>query len=193
MQSPTFPWLFGSNPAWKCHTDADFLTMFNPMFPLPHQNSWTVFCLNCKVATHVISALWTKPFALDNWRQLPRVGRHVGKIGAHVTDLWGWIRTLTTHPSKPKCAASPALHSKHKRGSMEKDNKSRVALSLRQSRPLNRQSLWPKKTIPQRYIPNRIPQHGRCSRLRRMFPCCWWRWNKAKAARHMKRSLEIWR
>jgi hypothetical protein len=28
--------LFGSNPAWKCDTDADLLTLFNPMFPLPH-------------------------------------------------------------------------------------------------------------------------------------------------------------
>jgi hypothetical protein len=27
---------FGSNPAWKCNTDADLLTLFNPKFPLPH-------------------------------------------------------------------------------------------------------------------------------------------------------------
>jgi hypothetical protein len=131
-------WSFGSNPARKCDTDADLLTLFNPMFPLPHQNSWTVFHLNCGVVTRVISALWTKPFALDNWRQLPKVGRHLGKIRAHMFDLWGWICTFTTHPSKPECAASPALHSKHKQDSMEKDNKSRVALSLKQSRLLAR-------------------------------------------------------
>ncbi len=42
--------LFGSNPTWKCDTDADLLTLFNPMFPLPHQISWTVF--------HQLHVLW---------------------------------------------------------------------------------------------------------------------------------------
>ncbi len=59
---------FGSNPAWKCGMDADLLTLFNPMFPLPHQNLWTVFHLNCEVVTRVISALRTTHFALDKWR-----------------------------------------------------------------------------------------------------------------------------
>jgi hypothetical protein len=143
-------WSSESNPTWKCDMDADLLFLFNPMFPLPHQNSWTIFHLNCKVVMRVISALRTKPFAMDDWRRLPKVGRHVGKIGAHMSNHWGWIRTLTTHPSKPKCAASPASHSKHGLDSMEKDNKSRVALSLRQSWPLARQELWPATTIPQR-------------------------------------------
>ncbi len=141
---------FGSNPTWKCDTDADLLTLFNPMFPLPHQNLWTVFHLNCKVVTRVISALQTTHFALDNWRQLPRVGRHVGVIGAHTSDLWGWIRTLTTHPLKPECAASLDLHNEHEQASMARDDKSKVALYLKQSRPLARQSRWPATTIPQR-------------------------------------------
>ena len=121
-------WSFGSNPTWKCDMDADLLFLFNPMFPLPHQNSWTIFHLNCKVVMRVISALRTKPFAMDDWRRLPKVGRHVGKIGAHMSNHWGWIRTLTTHPSKPKFTASPALHSKHKPASMAEDVKSKVAL-----------------------------------------------------------------
>ncbi len=141
---------FGSNPAWKCDMDADLLTLFNPMFPLPHQYLWTVFHLNCEVVMHVTSALQTMHFTLDDWRRLPRSGRHVGKIGAHTSNLWGGIRTLTTHPSTPKCAASPDLHSKHKMASMAEDNKSKVALYLKQSRPLARQSRWPATTIPQR-------------------------------------------
>jgi hypothetical protein len=140
--------LFGSNPAWKCDTDADLLTLFNPMFPLPHQNLWTVFHLNCKVVMRVTFALRMTHFALDDWRQLPRSGRHVGKIGAHTSNLWGWIRTLTTHPLTPECAASPDLHSKHEPASMAEDNKSKVALYLKQSRPLARRSRWPATTIP---------------------------------------------
>jgi hypothetical protein len=120
--------LFGSNPTWKCDTDANLLTLFNPMFPLPHQNSWMVFHLNCKVVMHVTSALQMTHFARDDWRQLPRSRRHVGKIGAHTSNLWGWIRTLTTHPLTPECAASLDLHSKHNPASTAEDNRSKVAL-----------------------------------------------------------------
>jgi hypothetical protein len=141
---------FGSNPAWKCDTDADLLTLFNPMFPRPHQNSWTVFHLNCKVVMPVTSALQTTHFSLDDWRRLPRSGRHIGKIGAHTTYLWGWIRTLTTHSSTPECAASPDLHSKHDPASTAEDDRSKVALYLKQSWPLARQSRWPATTTPQR-------------------------------------------
>jgi hypothetical protein len=129
---------FGSNPAWKCDTDADLLTLFNPMFPLPHQNSWTVFHLNYEVVMRVTSALRMRHFALDNWRRLPRSGQHVGKIGAHMSALWGWIRTLTTHPLTPECAASPDLHSKHEPASMAEEDKTKVALYLKQSWPLAR-------------------------------------------------------
>jgi hypothetical protein len=64
--------LFGSNPFWKCKTDSDLLTLFNSMFHLPNQQSWTIFCLNCKLVTRMSSALQMKPFALVDWRQLPR-------------------------------------------------------------------------------------------------------------------------
>ena len=123
--------LFGSNPAWQCANSDELLTLFNPMFPLPNQTPWTVFHLNCKVVTHVASALLTKPFALDDWRQLLKKGRHVGKIGVPVSNLWEWIHTLTTHPSKPECAALPVLHSKQEQDSMDSDNRSKVAQYLK--------------------------------------------------------------
>ena len=59
---------FGSNPAWRCDTDNDLLTLFNSLFPLPDQSSWTVYRLNCELVMHVISVLRTKPFELDEWR-----------------------------------------------------------------------------------------------------------------------------
>jgi len=37
---------FGSNPAWHCNNDDALLTLFNSTFPLPSQQSWTVFHLN---------------------------------------------------------------------------------------------------------------------------------------------------
>jgi hypothetical protein len=116
---------FGSNPAWKCDTDTDLLTLFNPMFPLPHQDSWMVFHLNCKVVTRVISALRMTHFALTDWRRLSRVGRH-------------------------KCTASPDLHNKHEKASMARDDKSKAALYLKRSWSLARQSRWPTTTILQR-------------------------------------------
>jgi hypothetical protein len=58
-------WLLGSNPTWHCANSDELLTLFNPMFPLPNQTSWTVFHLNCEVVTRVTSALRTKRFALD--------------------------------------------------------------------------------------------------------------------------------
>ncbi len=89
--------LFESNPLWKCKTDSDLLTLFNSMFHLPNQQSWTIFCLNCKLVTRVTSALQMKPFKMDDWRQLPKVGRHVGNIaGVHTSPLWEWIHTYST-------------------------------------------------------------------------------------------------
>ncbi len=101
--------LFGSNPARHCNTDLDLLMFFNSMFPLPNQLSWTVFHLNCGVVTRVILALRMKPFVLEDWRQLPKVRRHVGNIGVPTSNLWGWIHTVSTHPSKHGSAASQAL------------------------------------------------------------------------------------
>ena len=34
---------FGKEPKWHCKSDEDLLTLFNKLYPLPQQNSWTVF------------------------------------------------------------------------------------------------------------------------------------------------------
>jgi hypothetical protein len=59
---------FGSNPAWNCMYNAELLTLFNTCFPLPQQQSWTIYRPNCTVVTRMISALRMKHFALDAWR-----------------------------------------------------------------------------------------------------------------------------
>lgn len=49
--------LFGSNPKWFCQNNSQLLTLFNEMFPLPNQNSWTVFQLTSEISMCVISLL----------------------------------------------------------------------------------------------------------------------------------------
>ncbi len=135
---------FGSHPAWHCATDSNVLTLFNSMFPLPNQQSWTVFCPNYKVAMHVISALRMQPLKLDGWRRLPKVGRHVGKIGAPTFSLWEWIHTCNTPLSK---SASDVLL---EQVSLAGDKRCKVAWFLAQSQPLARRLPWPATIIQQR-------------------------------------------
>ncbi len=111
------------------------------MFPLPNQSSWTVFHLNCKVVTLVISALHTQHFVLDDWRQLPTTGKDTGEIGARTSNLWGWIHILLTHHSKLAYDASQDLLSRHEQVTLGEDDKYRVAQYLKHSQPLARQSL----------------------------------------------------
>ena len=87
---------FGSNPAWHCKSDDELLTLFNSTFPLPSQQSWTVFHLDCRTVMHVISALRMKPFVLDDWRRLPSPGKLVGEIGQPTSHLRDLIRTHNT-------------------------------------------------------------------------------------------------
>ncbi len=143
-------WSFGSNPSWTCSTHTELITLFTSLFSLPHKKSWTVFNLNCAMVTRVISILQTKPFKLADWRQLPKIGRHVGKIGAPTFNLWGWIRTLTSHRSKPGYNASRALLNEYDPDSLDADNRCKVLQSLRLSRPFARRSPWPETLIPQR-------------------------------------------
>jgi hypothetical protein len=97
---------FGSKPKWFCKTNNDLLALHNTLFPLPHQNSCTVFQISCAVGTRVTSLLQTKDFTLDEWRQLPKVGKHVGGVGRPMllryhTLKWD-TQQLTSEVSKKK-------------------------------------------------------------------------------------------
>jgi hypothetical protein len=72
---------FESTPKWHFKTEADLLTFFNQIFPLPHQNSWNVSQPTSAIATRVISILQIMPFKLEDWRQLPAVAKNIGTIG----------------------------------------------------------------------------------------------------------------
>ncbi len=81
---------FGSVPKWHCRSDDALLTLFNKTFPLPEQVSWTCFQFNTNVTTHVISTLRMKGITLAEWQRLPKIGKHIGKIGRHTSGLWEW-------------------------------------------------------------------------------------------------------
>ena len=50
---------FGSDPKWHCPSDAQNLTLYNTLFPLPSQESWNHFRLSSAIHTRVLSILRT--------------------------------------------------------------------------------------------------------------------------------------
>ncbi len=183
---------FGNNPTWTCTSDAELLTLFNTHFPLPQQQSWTVYHLNCAVVTRVTSILQMKPFALDNWRQLPTRGRCVGVIGAPTSNTWEWTRTYNRSHTPHGSNALQDLQHGHKQDTMDMDDRFRVARSLALSWPLARRLLWPAtKTQQKSEGPRNSSQHSKLcwtvtqklipplrknTQWRRMSPSCWLRW-----------------
>jgi hypothetical protein len=99
----------------------------------------------------MISALWMKHFVVDAWRRLPIRGRCVGKIGVPMSNTWALIRTYSKYHTQHKSDASQDLQPSDEQGSMDTDNRSRVAQSLALSWPLARQSLWSATKTRQRY------------------------------------------
>ncbi len=141
---------FGSNPAWNCNTHVEFHNLFNSLFPLPKQNSWTVFHLNSRVVTRVISILQMKQFELEEWRKLPELGRHGGIIGKSMSNLWESIHTCSTLPSSNESGHSQDSRHEQDQDIMERKDRYNVAQSLAQSRPLARRSPWPTTTTQQK-------------------------------------------
>ncbi len=56
---------YGSNPKWHCNSDRDFQLMFNSLFPLPSQNTWSVFRLNTALCMKVILLRWKSGVAFQ--------------------------------------------------------------------------------------------------------------------------------
>ncbi len=142
--------LAATQSAWKCTYDAELLTLFNTCFLLPQQQSWTVYRPNFAVVTRMISALRMKHLVLDAWRRLPIRGGCAGKIGAPTSNTWSWIHTYSKSHTQHESNASQDLQLAHKQGSMDTDDRSKVAQSLALSRPLDRRSLWPAMKTQQR-------------------------------------------
>ena len=140
---------FGSEQKWFCKTNSDLLALHNTLFPLPQQNSWTVFQISYAVGMRVTSVLQTTDFTLDEWRRLPKVGKHVGGVGQPMLRLWEWTLSYRTPRSQSESASLKALPDASEQVTTVEANKSKLEAYLAQSRPLDRRSRWPQTpTLP---------------------------------------------
>ncbi len=146
---------FGSEPKWHCKTDDELLTLFNSRFPLPSQNSWRVFRLSNEISTKVISLLLTKRFDLDEWKRLPKLGKHIGNTGYATANLWEWtltFRTAQPPTSREQEHCQDLVHELEVDSTVE-DAKSELNRQLALSRPLGRPLRWTQgSTQPRRTV-----------------------------------------
>ena len=138
---------FGSVAEWHCRTNGELLTLFNKLFPLPGQASWTVFQFNSALATRVISVLRTRPSTLAEWRRLPKIGRHIGTIGPPMSGLWDWTLTYRGLNTSIGSGSSQDSPRECDRVATDEDVAYRLARSLALSQPLARRSRWPVSSI----------------------------------------------
>jgi hypothetical protein len=136
--------LFGSEPKWLCKTTTDLLTMFNNLFPLPTQDSWTVFQLTYATGMQVTSILLTMDSTLEEWRRLPKVKNLVGNAGRPTSHLWEWTLTYRTPHLKFKSDSLRALQHESELDTMVETNRSKLDQYLAQLRPSARRSPWPR-------------------------------------------------
>ncbi len=134
---------FGSNLEWLCHDDNALLNLFERNFPLPKQASWTVYRFTTKITMRLISILRMKDTTLAEWRQLPRIGQHIGDIGQDTAGLWDWTLTYRGLSTRGGCVLSQDLLAEYAGGRTDKESGSRLARSLVLSRPLARRLRWP--------------------------------------------------
>ena len=114
--------LFGSNLSWFCKNDTDLLNFFNKNFPLPNQASWNVFSPSNTVIMKVISVLQMQHFEMAEWIQLKNSGKHVGKIGVLLSDLWEWSLGYRMPHTSGKFGASQALQITYAWADMVEEN-----------------------------------------------------------------------
>ncbi len=111
---------FGSENKWHCKSNTELLTLFNNLFPIPLQSSWTVFQISYAVGMRVTSVLQMKDFTLEEWRRLPKAGKHVGAAGQPMSHLWEWTLSYRTPRSLPESASLQDLQDESVQATMVK-------------------------------------------------------------------------
>ena len=135
---------FGKKAKWHCKSDHEFLTMFNEQFPLPSQNSWTVFQIPKRLSTRVISILLTQASEPLEWTRPSNKRTNISTRGVPMSNLWEWTlgcRKTTTSTSS-KSGPSRDLQPESKQDTTVTAAKSRLQQSLQLSRPLARRFPW---------------------------------------------------
>jgi hypothetical protein len=133
---------FGSEPKWYCTTDTDLPTLFNRKFPIPQQQSWTVFRISHAIFTKVLSVLRIQHTGMEGWRRLPVTGKFVGNTGTPTAGLWEWTLTYRVSSKRTSADTSWASQGQSELDAMVAGVKSEVEQHLRRSRPLGRRLSW---------------------------------------------------
>ena len=141
---------FGSKKQWFCKNNKELQVMFNKLFPLPNQNSWTVFRPSSAITTKVISMLRMQHSTLDEWRRLPKRGKNIGSTGQAMSNLWDWTLIYRRCPTSGASDQSQDLQRELERVGTGDEAKSELAQSVRRSQPLARQMCWTMASIPQK-------------------------------------------
>jgi hypothetical protein len=135
---------FGSEAKWHCKTDNELLTLFNNSFPLPNQSSWTVYRPSSAITSRIMSVLANEVLEMDEWRRLPRPGRHTGEIGSGIANLWEWTLSFREEcPTMSSPGQSSASWEWSERENSDMDARSELQRFQQRSLPLTRRSLWP--------------------------------------------------
>ena len=87
---------------------------------------------------------------MGEWIQLKNSGKHVGKIGVPLSELWEWSLGYRMPRTSSDLGASQASQIAYARAAMVEENNLQLAQSLGRSRPLAQRSLWNMKAIPQK-------------------------------------------
>ncbi len=155
---------FGSVKKWHCATDHAFLTLYNSLFPLPTQDSWTLFRLSSGIATKITSILRTKAIEAGEWRRLQKTGTVIGPTGRASQNLWEWTLTFRGSPTSPEYDSSRASPQGSDQVTSAEAARSQLKRFLRHSRPLARRSPWPSEKTPQKsWAPkNSSPASPKC-------------------------------
>jgi hypothetical protein len=140
---------FGRKAKWHCTTDAEFLTLFDSKFPLPQQNSWTLFHLPKEITSKLISVLLTQRSEPAEWRRLPKGKPNSGSSGIAMPHLWEW--TLTCRKIQPSTTQvsglSADLQAELRLATSATAARLALQRSLKLSLPLDRRFPWTDPTI----------------------------------------------
>ena len=138
---PSRSW--GSTEKWHCKTDGELLNLFNLTFPLPTQSSWTVYRPSPGIKSRIISVLRMQVLEMDEWRRLPRPGKHIGETGTPTANLWDWTLSYRKESGETSTSTSKLSWGQSGRGPGDMGVRSEVERFQRRSRPLTRRSVWP--------------------------------------------------
>ena len=141
---------FGSEKKWFCKSDAELLSLYNKLFPLPNQQSWTVFRPSSAIFSKVLSVLRMKDISMVEWRRLSKIGKFTGPIGASIAKLWEWTLTYRESSTNVECEHSPALPAWPEKDIGVEAVKLEVAWYQACSRPLGRRYPWCTSTTLQK-------------------------------------------